>query len=79
MACGTPAVAARAAALPEIGGDAARYFPPADSEAMTQVLRAVLADPPLQAQMRTEGLAQAARFSWARAAKETAQLYHQIL
>ncbi len=79
QACGVPVVASDAASLPEIGGTAARYFPPADSEAMTQVLRAVLADPPLQAQMRTEGLAQAARFSWARAAKETAQLYHQIL
>ncbi len=79
MACGTPVVASNAACLPEIGGAAARYFDPTDTEAMAEAIRAVLRDPALQAHMRQEGLAQAARFSWQRAAQETAQIYQRFL
>ena len=78
MGCGVPVVSSDAFSLPEVGGDAARYFDPHDTEQMIQVTRAVLADAGLRAEMRHQGLAQAARFSWPQAAEETWSLYQSL-
>jgi glycosyltransferase involved in cell wall biosynthesis len=61
MACGTPVVAARAGALPEAAGDAARYADPDDPEAFADALEATLDDPEPQ---RAAGLARAAGRTW---------------
>jgi glycosyltransferase involved in cell wall biosynthesis len=79
MGCGTPVVSSDAFSLPEVGGDAARYFDPRSVEQMIAALRPVLADPDLRAEMRERGLAQAARFSWQKAAEETWALYQALL
>ena len=76
---GTPVASSDAFSLPEVGGDAARYFDPHETEQMVDVLHAILADPDLQADMRQRGLAQAARFSWQKAAEETWALYQKLL
>ena len=79
MACGTPVVCSRASSLPELGGTAARYFDPYDVEAMADAIRAVWTDEALRAEMCQQGLTQAAKFSWARAAAETVQVYEAVL
>jgi glycosyltransferase involved in cell wall biosynthesis len=79
MACGTPVVCSRTSSLPELGGDAARYFDPHDVQDMTQAICAVLGDPELRAEMRERGCAQAARFTWDRAARETLALYRKVM
>jgi glycosyltransferase involved in cell wall biosynthesis len=79
MACGTPVVSSYASSLPEIGGDAARYFDPYDVQAIAGAIRTVWLDANLQAEMRERGLTQAARFSWKRAAEETQAVYDRIL
>ena len=79
MGCGTPVVSSDAFSLPEVGGDAARYFDPHQPQAMVEALRPVLADPALRADMRRQGLAQAARFSWQKAAEKTWALYQTLL
>jgi glycosyltransferase involved in cell wall biosynthesis len=79
MACGTPVLSSDATSLPEVGGDAARYFDPHDTEGMVEATRAVVGDAALRAEMREKGLAQAARFSWARAARETWGLYERVM
>jgi glycosyltransferase involved in cell wall biosynthesis len=79
MACGTPVISSNATSLPEVGGDAARYFDPHSVEEMVEAVRAVLAAPDLREEMRRQGLAQAARFSWRRAAEETWALYQRLL
>jgi glycosyltransferase involved in cell wall biosynthesis len=79
MACGTPVVAACSSSLPEAGGDAARYFAPQDAAELADCLATVLDDPQQAAEMAGRGLRQAARFSWARAAVDTAVVYHQAL
>jgi glycosyltransferase involved in cell wall biosynthesis len=79
MACGTPVLCSNASSLPEIGGGAARYFDPHDVTAMGEAIRAVWTDAELRADMRQRGLAQAARFSWERAAKETMELYDSMV
>ncbi|MBN1640114.1 MAG: glycosyltransferase family 4 protein [Anaerolineae bacterium] len=75
MACGTPVVSSDATSLPEVGGDAARYFAPGDVDQMCVQTRQVIDDPALRAEMRRRGLERANRFSWQRAAHETWSLY----
>jgi glycosyltransferase involved in cell wall biosynthesis len=79
MSCGTPVASSDAFSLPEVGGDAARYFSPHRTDQMVETLRAILSDPDLRAEMRDRGLAQAARFSWEKAAEETWTLYQTLL
>jgi len=79
MACGTAVVCSRASSLPEMGGDAARYFNPTDVEEMAEAIGAMWHDEALRAEMGRRGLAQAARFSWARAAEETMAVYQHAM
>jgi glycosyltransferase involved in cell wall biosynthesis len=66
MACGVPVVAARAGALPETCGDAARYADPFDPDDIaTQVLAAMTDE-----RLRHAGPKRAARFTWERTAQE---------
>jgi glycosyltransferase involved in cell wall biosynthesis len=75
MACGAPVVCSGASSLPEVGGEAVRYFNPTDTKGMAQVMQEVLTDRGLQAEMREAGLERASGFSWERAAEETLGAY----
>jgi glycosyltransferase involved in cell wall biosynthesis len=66
MACGTPVVASRSTALPEVVGDAARLIDPLDVFDIRRAIEDVLADPACRAVMRERGLARARLFSWDR-------------
>ena len=79
MACGTPVVVANLSSLPEVVGEAGLLVNPDDVDDIAQTLARVLTDEPLQGQMRELGLAQAARFTWERAARETLAVYHKVL
>lgn len=75
MACGTPVIASRAAALPEAGGDVARYVSPGDVRGLSVALTAVLDEgPDAAARRRDAGVAWAARFSWERAAAQVLEV-----
>ena len=78
MASGAPVVCSSTSSLPEFGGDAARYFDPTAVESMATVLAEVLSDDDLCQEMSRQGLQQATRFSWKRAAKETRALYDKL-
>ncbi|MBV9848274.1 MAG: glycosyltransferase family 4 protein [Armatimonadetes bacterium] len=78
MACGTPVVAADNSSLPEIAGDAALLIDSHDDAALTAALARALADPDLRADMAAKGRAQAARFSWARCARDTVAVYREV-
>lgn len=71
MAYGIPSIAARSSSLPEIGGDAALYFPPRDSRALEAQMERVLTDAALRAQLSAAGVARAAQFRWDVAAEQT--------
>jgi glycosyltransferase involved in cell wall biosynthesis len=75
MACGTPVAASNASSIPEVGGEAAVYFDPLDTEAMVEVIRRLLRDSDLQETMRERATARAARFSWTLAASATESIY----
>jgi len=79
MACGAPVVASSAASLPEICGQAALLLPPSDVQAWTQTLRRVLTEPDVRRELEARGPAQAARFTWSKAAEETRQIYDELL
>jgi glycosyltransferase involved in cell wall biosynthesis len=79
MACGTPVVCSDSSSLPELGGQAARYFDPYDVEEMVSAVRAVWTQEDLRREMREQGLAQAEEFSWERAAEETLALYERVI
>jgi glycosyltransferase involved in cell wall biosynthesis len=74
MACGTPVVASKTGALPEVLGDAALLVDPRDEAALAEALRAAAAD---QGTLRRRGLERAARYRWRRAAAETWRVYEE--
>jgi glycosyltransferase involved in cell wall biosynthesis len=78
MACGTPVIAADAASLPEIVGDGGILVDPDDVEGWAKALLSLWSDPDLVRRLRPRALAQAATFSWARAARETHAVYRTI-
>lgn len=79
MACGTPVITTTSSSLPEVAGDAALLVEPDDTEALTDAIKRLLTDSQLRETLRAAGLRQAARFSWARTATQTAQVYRDLL
>jgi glycosyltransferase involved in cell wall biosynthesis len=79
MACGTPVVCSTAGSLPEIGGEAACYFMPADTADMISQISTVWNDAELQQALRQAGIERAAGFSWSRAARETLAVYERLI
>lgn len=75
MACGTPAIASRTSCMPEIGGDAARYFDPHDTESFLETLYAVEQDKTVQQTMVKTGLKRAKDFNWSRHVDELVAVY----
>jgi glycosyltransferase involved in cell wall biosynthesis len=78
LACGAPVIAADTSSLPEAGGDVALYFAPRDPQALAGHLERVLDDPDFRRHSRQAGPAHAARFTWARAGRETAAVYSRV-
>ena len=71
MASRSPVLCSRAGSLPEVGGDAAVFFPPESTEEMAEAIHKVLSDSSLREEMKEKGVLQARRFSWDRCARET--------
>jgi len=78
MRHGTPVVCARSSSLPEVAGDAAVWFDPADEHALALALQAVLSDDALRARLRAAGIARAARFSWRDTARATLDAFEEV-
>jgi glycosyltransferase involved in cell wall biosynthesis len=69
MTCGCPVVAAEAASIPEVCGDAALYFDPRDPAALAERIAQVMGDAELRAELSRRGRERAERFSWRRSAE----------
>lgn len=79
MSCGTPVVVSDRASLPEVAGEAGLLVDPDDVDDIARALTRVLTEEPLRARMQEQGLAQAASFTWEKAARETLAVYHRVL
>lgn len=79
MAYGTPVVSSNTSCMPEILGDAARYFDPYNIDDMATQIDAVLSDEALRAELTAKGYEQVKKYSWRRMAEETHAIYVRVL
>ncbi|MGW6771445.1 glycosyltransferase family 4 protein [Streptomyces sp. NPDC055037] len=83
MATGTPLVATTGGAIPEVAGvdgETCLAVPPGDAGALAHALGRLLDDPELRARLGAAGRERVlARFTWARAAQGTAELYRAAI
>ncbi|MGS2640654.1 glycosyltransferase [Streptosporangium sp. LJ11] len=80
MACGTPLVASRTGALPEVVGDAAVQVAPGDPEELAAVLRRLHDSPEERAAVGRKGYDRVMeRFTWNVVAKRTVEAYHEAI
>jgi glycosyltransferase involved in cell wall biosynthesis len=79
MALGCPVIAARAAAIPEVCGDGARYFSPDDPAELAQLVQSLMTQPGELDRLRKHGRAQVERHRWAAAARAHLQAAQRVL
>ena len=79
MRRGVPVACSKASSLPEVGGDAVRYFDPLDSDDMAAALRELLTDRDLAQRLVEAGARRAATFTWERTAELTLESYERAL
>jgi glycosyltransferase involved in cell wall biosynthesis len=78
MEAGVPVVGVRAGATPETVGDAGLLVDPGDAEGFADAMERAAFDEELRTQLIAAGHAQAAKFTWARAARATLDLYREV-
>jgi glycosyltransferase involved in cell wall biosynthesis len=71
MVSGTPVICSKTTSLPEVGGDAAFYVDPHDTNSIAEALQQLTDNEQLRAQMIDNGFKQCQQFSW----DKTAQLF----
>jgi glycosyltransferase involved in cell wall biosynthesis len=81
MACGTPIVATRVGAIPDVveHGRSALLVAPGDGAALAQAMSQLLSDDPLCARLSAGGPVRARQFSWQASADRLATLYDTLL
>jgi glycosyltransferase involved in cell wall biosynthesis len=80
MASGTPLVASRTGALPEVTGDAAVLVSPSDAEELTAALRRLHDFPAQRAELADRALRRVGeRFAWPAVARATADEYRNAI
>lgn len=79
MACQIPVAVSNRASLPEIAGEAALIFDPADREQFIAALTELLTNSELRNSLTQRGLRQARKYTWEHAARKTLEAYQQIL
>lgn len=75
MASGAPVITSRAAAMPEVAGDAALLVNPLNVEDISINIKKVLEDPVLQSELAGKGLERAKRFTWKKSAEDLLNIY----
>lgn len=79
MACGTPVISSNTSSIPEVVGDAGISLAPKDEEKWASVIVKVIKDKNLREALSVAGLKQAKKFSWEKTAKETIEVYKEVL
>jgi glycosyltransferase involved in cell wall biosynthesis len=79
MACGAPIASSNTAAMPEVVGDAALFFDPADVEGMAEVLDRMLKDHAVCHDLSLKAAQRAQEFSWVKTAQRTLGVIKEAL
>lgn len=78
MACGRAVACSNTSAMPEVANASAVLFEPASPSEITRAMADLLLDPQLRQRKERMGSHRAAQFTWARAARETLDVYYQV-
>jgi glycosyltransferase involved in cell wall biosynthesis len=79
MACGTPVACSNAAALPEVGGAAATYFDPTDTDSMALAIRQLLESVEQRKEHQRLGFENIKRFTWSSCAEKHLDVYRRYI
>lgn len=77
MSCLCPVASSAAGSLKEVGGDAAIYFDPQNTEDMQDKIECILKSESLRNKLIAKGRIRANVFSWKKLARETLEVYKQ--
>lgn len=77
--CGCPVIAARAASLPDVLGDAALYIDPYDVDDLSGAMARVVDDDGLRTRLSRAGLRNAERFSWRASAERVSRVLDDVV
>jgi glycosyltransferase involved in cell wall biosynthesis len=78
MHLGAPVACSDVGSLPEVGGEAVRFFDPRSEGAIADAVLAVTGDASLRRRLAEAGREQVGRFSYARTAAETLALFREV-
>ena len=78
MACGTPAVTSNVASLPEVMGAIDTMRDPFDIVGFSQKIWTLLNDDEYRQSIIQQGMAQAAKFTWDKTAREVIAVYQEV-
>ncbi len=79
MSCGTPVIYGNNSSMPEVAGDAGLPAAPDDVSGIKDCFRMILLDDSLRQKLQSNTLKNAARFSWAKTARETLEVYKRLV
>ncbi len=78
MACGTPVVAARSSAIPEVVGRCGLLVNPYRVDAIAEAIRSLLENDNFRKALGTQGRTRAERFDWDHAAQRVLDVYREV-
>lgn len=78
FSCGCPAILSNTSSFPEVGGDAAVYFNPANKDSIHEAVNSILNNENIRIEMRQNGYERLKLFSWEKTALETKAVYEGI-
>lgn len=78
MACGTPVAASNRGSLPEVLGQAGRFFNPLDVENIADVIGQILDNKTERKLMSDNGLERSKQFRWERAAEDMLKIFNEL-
>jgi len=79
MRCGTPVLTSNVTCIPEVVGKAALQIDPLDGDQLADALRMLVTDETKRTELIQAGFERTADTSWARAARETRDVYTLVL
>jgi glycosyltransferase involved in cell wall biosynthesis len=79
MQCGCPVLCSNTSSMPEVAGDAAIYFEPADPQSIASAMLTVAQSPQERRRLISKGRSRAQEFSWDLCARQTYSIYERLL
>jgi len=79
MSYGLPVITSHCSSMPEVAGDAAFFVDPRDVRQISEAMRRLAEDNALADDLRRRGYERAGLFAWEKCARETCNVYRELL